>query len=122
MSHIRASTSTGSRASAYSCKHSSLGETSSAASSTIIVVRFKCAWKRLSARSKKKTDKETLDLLMHSVQEDLHRHAEDIKTVEAGLSDKMGVETMWKVVGLMLTLGAAVGGLVSFLIGLVMEK
>ena len=77
---------------------------------------------KIEREIEKKTDKETLDLLMHSVQEDLHRHAEDIKTVEAGLSDKMGVETMWKVVGLMLTLGAAVGGLVSFLIGLVMEK
>ena len=51
---------------------------------------------------------------MHSVQEDLRRHADDIKTIEAGLADKMGVETMWKVVGLVLTLGAAVGGLVSF--------
>ena len=51
----------------------------------------------------KKSDKETVDLLIHSVQEDLHRQAEDIKTLATGLTGKMGVETMWKVIGLVLT-------------------
>ena len=69
---------------------------------------------KIEREIEKKSDKETVELLVHSVQEDLRRHADDIKTIEAGLADKMGVETMWKVVGLVLTLGAAVGGLVSF--------
>ena len=34
----------------------------------------------------------------------------------------MDVQTMWKVVGLVLTLGAAVGGLVSFVVQLVTGK
>ena len=64
----------------------------------------------------KKSDKETVDLLMHSVQEDLHRQAEDIKTLATGLTGKMGVETMWKVIGLVLTLSGAVGAIVGFVI------
>ena len=61
----------------------------------------------------------SLGRLVHTVQEDLRRHAGDIKTLEAGLANKMEVQTMWKVVGLVLTLGAAVGGLVSFVFQLV---
>ena len=35
------------------------------------------------------------------------RQAEDIKTLETGLNRQMGGETMWKVIGLVLTLGGA---------------
>jgi len=64
----------------------------------------------------KKSDKENVDLLIHSVQDDLHRHAENIKNLQAGLNEKMGIETMWKVIGLVLTVGCAVGGIVGFLV------
>ena len=74
---------------------------------------------KIEREIEKKSDKETVDLLVNSVQADLRRHADDIKTLEAGLTNKMDVQTMWKVVGLVLTLGAAVGGLVSFLVQLV---
>ena len=77
---------------------------------------------KIEREIEKKSDKETVDLLVNSVQEDLRRHADDIKTLEAGLTNKMDVQTMWKVVGLVLTLGAAVGGLVSFLVQLVTGK
>ncbi len=77
---------------------------------------------KIEREIEKKSDKETVDLLVNSVQADLRRHADDIKTLEAGLTNKMDVQTMWKVVGLVLTLGAAVGGLVSFLVQLVTGK
>ncbi len=77
---------------------------------------------KIEREIEKKSDKETVDLLVNSVQEDLRRHADDIKTLEAGLAGKMEVQTMWKVVGLVLTLGSAVGGLVSFLVQLVTGK
>ena len=77
---------------------------------------------KIEREIEKKSDKETVDLLVNSVQEDLRRHADDIKTLEAGLANKMDVQTMWKVVGLVLTLGAAVGGLVSFVVQLVTGK
>lgn len=77
---------------------------------------------KIEREIEKKSDKETVDLLVRSVQEDLRRHADDIKTLETELADKMGVETMWKVVGLVLALGAALGGLVSFLVGLATGK
>ena len=74
---------------------------------------------KIEREIEKKSDKETVDLLVNSVQADLRRHGDDIKTLEAGLANKMDVQTMWKVVGLVLTLGAAVGGLVSFVVQLV---
>ena len=77
---------------------------------------------KIEREIEKKSDKKTVDLLVNSVQADLRRHADDIKTLEAGLASKMEVQTMWKVVGLVLTLGAAVGGLVSFLVQLVTGK
>ncbi len=77
---------------------------------------------KIEREIEKKSDKETVELLVNSVQADLRRHADDIKTLEAGLTNKMDVQTMWKVVGLVLTLGAAVGGLVSFIVQLVTGK
>ena len=70
----------------------------------------------------KKSDKETVDLLMRGVQEGLHRQADDLKALSAGMNSKMGVETMWKVIGLVLTLGGAIGGIVGFAIHLLAQK
>ena len=44
----------------------------------------------------KKSDKENVDLLVRNIQDDLRRHADDIKSLQAGINEKMGVETMWK--------------------------
>jgi hypothetical protein len=62
----------------------------------------------------KKSDKEHVDLLVRSIHADLRRHSDDIKNLYAGMNDKMGTETMWKVVGLVLGLGGLLGGLVGF--------
>ena len=42
--------------------------------------------------------------------------------IVAGINEKMGVETMWKVVGLVLTIGGTVGGVVGFLLRLLTGK
>jgi predicted phage gp36 major capsid-like protein len=74
---------------------------------------------KIEREIEKKSDKENVDLLVRSV---LHRHAEDIKNLQTGLNEKMGVETMWKVVGLVLTVGGAVGGVVGFVVHLLTGK
>ena len=71
---------------------------------------------RIEREIEKKSDKENVDLLVGSLREDLRRHAEDIKSVSGQLHTKMGVETMWKVVTLVLALGGAIGGLLGFLL------
>ena len=71
---------------------------------------------KIEREIEKKSDKENVDLLVGSLREDLRRHAEDIKAVSSQLQSKMGVETMWKVVTLVLALGGAIGGLIGFLL------
>ena len=71
---------------------------------------------KIEREIEKKSDKENVDLLVGSLREDLRRHAEDIKAVSSQLQTKMGVETMWKVVTLVLALGGAISGLLGFLL------
>ena len=73
---------------------------------------------KIEREIEKKSDKENVDLLARSIHEELRRHADDIKNLYAGLNDKLGIETMWKVVGLVLTLGSVFGGVVGFVIHL----
>ena len=77
---------------------------------------------KIEREIEKKSDKENVDLLVRNIQDDLRRHADDIKNLQAGINEKMGVETMWKVVGLVFTVGGAVGGVVGFLIHLLTGK
>ena len=73
---------------------------------------------KIEREIEKKSDKENVDLLARSIHEELRRHADDIKNLYAGLNDKLGIKTMWKVVGLVLTLGSVFGGVVGFVIHL----
>lgn len=77
---------------------------------------------KIEREIEKKSDKENVDLLARSLQEELQRNSDDIKNIYAGLNDKMGVETMWKVVGLVLMLGSVFGGIVGFVVHLTMGK
>ena len=77
---------------------------------------------KIEREIEKKSDKENVDLLARSIREELHRHTEDIKNLYVGLNKKMGVETMWKVIGLVLTLGSAFGGIVGFMTHLLLKK
>lgn len=77
---------------------------------------------KIEREIEKKSDKENVDLLARSIREELHRHTEDIKNLYVGLNEKMGVDTMWKVIGLVLTLGSAFGGIVGFTVHLLLRK
>ena len=77
---------------------------------------------KIEREIEKKSDKENVDLLVRGVQDELHRHTEEIKNLQKGLNEKMGVETMWKVIGLVLTLGSVFGGIVGFVVHLLAGK
>jgi predicted phage gp36 major capsid-like protein len=68
----------------------------------------------------KKSDKEHVDLLLRSVHEDLSRHSEDIKNLYASVSRKVGIEALWRVVGLVLALGGLFGSVIGFLVSLLL--
>ena len=75
---------------------------------------------KIEREIEKKSDKENVELIAHGIREELCRHADDIKNLYAGLNRKMGTETMWKVVGLVLALSGVLGGIVGFLVRLFM--
>lgn len=76
---------------------------------------------RIEKELDRKSDKETVELMVTGVRDDLRRHADDIKCLYIGMSTKVSAETMWKVAGLVLSLGGVIAGLVSFLLNLLVR-
>ena len=72
-------------------------------------------------QKEKKSDKENVEVLVRGINSDLHRHAEEIDRLHTRVSGKVGTETMWKIVGLTLGVGTAVGGLIGYLINLTLR-
>ena len=71
---------------------------------------------KIEREIEKKSDKENVDLIVRGINDELARHAEEIKSLHAGLEGKVGVETMWKVVGLVVALGGIISGVISAII------
>ncbi len=69
----------------------------------------------------KKSDKENVDILVRNIHDELRRHAEELNRLHGRVSTKMGTETMWKIVGLTLSLGTIIGGLVGFMLNIIMR-
>jgi predicted phage gp36 major capsid-like protein len=76
---------------------------------------------KIEREIEKKSDKENVDVLVRGINADLHRHAEEIDRLHNRVSAKVGTETMWKIVGLTLGIGTAVGGLIGYLINLTLR-
>jgi len=76
---------------------------------------------RIEKELDRKSDKDTVELMVNGVREDLRRHSEDIKCLYVGMSTKVSAETMWKVAGLMLSLGGIIAGIVTFLLNLLVK-
>jgi len=69
----------------------------------------------------KKSDKKNVDVLVRGIHEELHRHADEINRLHSRVGEKLGTETMWKIAGFALAIGGSVGGLIGFLINLMMK-
>lgn len=76
---------------------------------------------RIEKELDRKSDRETVELMINGVREDLRRHSEDIKCLYVGLGTKVSAETMWKVAGLMISLGGIIAGIVTFLLNLLVK-
>ena len=60
--------------------------------------------------------RENVDLIVHGINDELSRHAEEIKGLHKDLEGKVGAETMWKVAGLVIALGGIISGVISAVI------
>lgn len=63
-----------------------------------------------------KTDKENVSIIVRGINDELARHAEEIRGIHTALEGKVGSETMWKVVGLVITLGGIISGIISSIV------
>lgn len=77
---------------------------------------------RIEKELDRKSDKESVELMVTGVREDLRRHADDIKCLYVGMGTKVSADTMWKVAALVLSLGGIIAGIVSFLLGLLVRQ
>ena len=77
---------------------------------------------RIERSLEQKSDKEHVQLLVTGIQQDLTRHAEEIDALQNALNRKMGTETMWKIIVLAIALASGLGGLIGFLVTLVLKK
>ena len=71
---------------------------------------------RIEREIEKKSDKENVELIVRGINHELTRHAEQITCLHAAVESKVGTDTMWKVVGLVVTLGGIVSGIISAII------
>lgn len=71
---------------------------------------------KIEREIEKKSDKENVDLIVRGINDELERHASEIKELHKDLEGKVGVETMWKVVGLVVALGGILSGIISAII------
>lgn len=71
---------------------------------------------KIEREIEKKSDKENVDLIVRGINRELARHAEQITYLHAAVESKVGTDTMWKVVGLVVTLGGIVSGIISAII------
>ena len=77
---------------------------------------------RIERSLEQKSDKEHVQLIVTGIRQDLTRHAEEIDGLQTALNRKMGTETMWKIIGLVIALASGLGGLIGFLVTLVLKK
>ncbi len=71
----------------------------------------------IERRIELKSDKESVDLVVRSINEELARHADDIKSLRSEIGCKVGSDTLWKMVGLVVALGGIISGIVSAIVG-----
>jgi hypothetical protein len=76
---------------------------------------------KIEREIEKKSDKENVEILVRGIHDELRRHADEIDRLHVRVGAKLGTETMWKLAALLLSVAGAVGGLIGFLIHLLMR-
>jgi predicted phage gp36 major capsid-like protein len=70
----------------------------------------------IERRIELKSDKESVDLIVRGIHEELTRHADDIKSLRTEVGTRVGTDTLWKIAGLVVKLGGVLSGIISILI------
>lgn len=65
----------------------------------------------IERRMELKSDKESVDILVRGINEELSRHASEIRCLRTELNTKAGTDSLWKVAGLALTAAGLLSGI-----------
>lgn len=60
-----------------------------------------------------KSDKENVNLVVQGINDELTRHAEEIKGIHTALEGKAGTDSLWKVAALVVAIGGILSGIIS---------
>lgn len=71
----------------------------------------------IERRMEMKSDKESVSLIAQGINDELERHAKEITYLRSELSGKVGSDTLWKTLGIVVALGGIIGGVISSIIG-----
>ncbi|MCE5313997.1 MAG: hypothetical protein ABFD49_06980 [Armatimonadota bacterium] len=74
--------------------------------------RLEAIERRLEAKS----DKESVEIIVRGINDELARHAEEISSLKSEVKTKVSGDTLWKTVALVIALGGVISGVVSSII------
>lgn len=72
---------------------------------------------RIERQIELKVDKENVTLIVRGINDELARHAEEIKSLHASLEGKAGTDSLWKLAALLVTIGGIISGIISAVVG-----
>ncbi|MHB9037094.1 MAG: hypothetical protein ACYC64_10520 [Armatimonadota bacterium] len=70
----------------------------------------------IERRIELKSDKESVEIIVRGINDELGRHAEDIRSLKSEVKTKVSGDTLWKTAGLVIALGGIISGIVSSII------
>jgi len=60
-----------------------------------------------------KSDKENVNLIVQGINDELARHAEEIKGIHTALEGKAGTDSLWKLAALVVVIAGILSGIIS---------
>ena len=70
----------------------------------------------IERRMELKSDKESVELIVRGINDELTRHASEIKCLRSELDGKAGTDSLWKVAGFVLTIAGLLSGIIVAII------
>jgi predicted phage gp36 major capsid-like protein len=71
---------------------------------------------KIERQIEQKSDKENVALVVSGINDELSRHAEEIKNIHTALDGKAGTESLWKLAAIIVTIGGILSGIISTLL------
>jgi hypothetical protein len=68
---------------------------------------------KIEHQIEQKSDKENVSLIVSGINDELARHAEEIKGIHTALEGKAGTDSLWKLAAIIVTIGGILSAVIS---------